>query len=235
MAVYRTHVITKPETVQAIATQQLGDVTRWEEIVQLNDLVYPYIVGTNTDKMSNPLHLLTYGDKIYLPEKNRISDLDPDTAIADTKQQIYDMSLGMDLSLKVDYDHGQNGLNDGIAYLEADKSHHDIVTTYGIENLKQSIERRLLTRYGTLMYHPNYGSYMLDMIGQNITTSTVEKLKLEILRTAKTDGRVSNAKLKDFELDGTSFICILKITAVGLKESFEMFVERAQDGTMRTG
>lgn len=45
------HQITDTDTVEYLALQYLGDVTKWRDIVDYNNLVYPYLSPNNDDKM----------------------------------------------------------------------------------------------------------------------------------------------------------------------------------------
>ena len=231
MAYQRTHVISADETIQDIATQQLQDISRWTEIVELNDLVYPYIVSAK-DKLKNPEHLMAIGDIIKLPSINSIRDLSVDTMEPDGKKIAYDTSLGMDLGLIIE---NSTGLDDNIAYLTEEEDRSDIKTVKGLYNLKQSITMRIFTRIGTLPYHPNYGSHIYDYIGKPLNPDTVALLKIELARATKTDGRVKKASVSEFYADGNSFFAVLEITPLGETESFEMFVEKAQNGNVRMG
>lgn len=231
MAYYKTHVIAADETIQDIATHELGDITVWTKIVALNNLYYPYIVATREAKLANPEHLLTVGDVIKLPSLNLVTALNPNTLDLAGRTDAYDMAMGMDLGLTIE--HGR-GLDDSIAYLTLDHTQGDLTTVKGEANLRQSIKMRMLTRYGSLPYHPNYGSHILDFIGQLVNDDTVALLKLEIERTAKTDKRVATATVSDLEVpDGRRFFAVLKITPIGEDEAFEMFLENAQNGEVK--
>lgn len=232
MAYHRSHVISSDETVQDIATQQLGDTRLWTKIVELNDLVYPYIVPSAEYKLDNPEHLMMVGDVIQLPTLNSLSDLSVTTMGVDGKKTAYDSALGMDLGLTIE---NPAGLDDEIAYLTPQEDRNDIATVVGIKNLKQSISMRIFTRYGTLAYHPNYGSHVYDFIGEALNPDNIELLKIELARVAKTDGRVKQAEVTKFYASGHSFFAVLDITPLGEVDAFEMFVEKAQNGNVRMG
>jgi len=233
MGLYRSHVVVKPETIQAIATQQLNDTSQWHTIVEMNDLYYPYIVPTNAEKMKNPEHLVTYGDRIMIPTLNQLADTSLDTLTKMDRQDVYDMSLGMDIQL----DLGKpKGIDDRYAYMTKAKNENDVTVAKGIDNLKQSIRLRLLTRYGTLMYVPMYGSHLLDMLGEKMNADAVEQIKIEIKRTVKTDSRVSDVDITDFLVpDGRSFFCIMTVTPLDEDDAFELFIEKAQDAKIKIG
>lgn len=232
MAYYKKHSIKAGETVQSIANKYLSDASQWMSLVEFNSLVYPYIVSTREAKMSNPDHLLTTGDSIVLPTANQESDLNFSTMTEYDQKNAYDMSMGMDIDLVIpDYDDIQN-----ILVMHESDDHHDVATVSGISNLKNSIRRRLLTSYGSLLYHPDYGTHLLNMIGEKINDNLVEDVKVEILRTVKTDPRVSDVKIKTFDISvPNKFFCLLDITPITGEYAFEMFVENAQSGKINVG
>lgn len=232
MAYYKKHSIKSGETVQSIANKYLSDTSLWMELVEFNSLVYPYIVKSRKDKMTNPDHLLTVGDSIILPVTNNSSDLSYSTMTDYDQKNAYDMSMGMDIDLEIpDYDGIQN-----ILVMHDSDDHHDVATVSGIDNLKNSIRRRLLTSYGSLLYHPDYGTHLLDMVGEKINDNLVEDVKVEILRTVKTDPRVSDVEIETFDISvPNKFFCLLDITPITGDYAFEMFVENAQSGKINVG
>ncbi|MBT9670562.1 DUF2634 domain-containing protein [Secundilactobacillus kimchicus] len=232
MATYVQHMISEPENLQMIATKELSDTTRWMEIAQLNHLKYPYIVKTAEEKQADPVHLATYGDVINLPVENRVNNLDYSTMDSDGKYRAYDMAMGMDLSLDFNW---REGMDDDLMFMHANKD-RDLAVTSGIANLKESIQKRLNTRYGSLMYHPKYGTHLLDLVGQKLNPSLVEDLKTEIIRTIQTDARVKSAEITYFVVpDGKSFFALVQVTPIDGEKAFEMFVEQAQGGNTRIG
>lgn len=234
MAFYKTHVIRANETLQDIATQQLGDVTRWYELVNLNDLVYPYIVKTNKERLINIDHLLTIGDKIKLPEENSIDQMDIDQYSKKETNDVYDMSMGMDIAVKVHPDYS-GGAIDELAYMYPDKKNRDVASVSGVNNLRQSLQMRLMTQYGTLPYHPKYGTKLLSMIGEKLNDDTVERLKIEILRTIKTDTRVASAEVQQYTANGDRFYCLVAIMPKDITTEFNLFVDLANTGQIRFG
>ena len=234
MALYKTHVITKGETVQDIATQQLGDVTRWTELVTLNNLVYPYIVATNKEHIKDIDHLLTIGDRIKLPIENSINQMDINQYSKPEIEEIYDISMGMDIAVQVHPDYSRGAI-DELAYMYPDKKHQDLAKVSGIANLRQSLQMRLMTQYGTLPYHPTYGTHLLEMIGEKLNDDLVERIKIEILRTIKTDTRVSDAKINQYQANGNSFFAQVEITPRDETDEFNLFVDLANTGQIRFG
>ena len=234
MAYYLKHTIKKGETMQSIANVILGDVTQWPQLVSLNDLQYPYIVDSNQDKLKNMNHLVTYGDEINIPTLNQLSDLNYNTMNKYTNDSIYDMSMGMDIGLEIPY----NDDTEGILSMYADSTHHDIGIVSGEQNLKDSVRRRLLTEYGSLLYHPDYGTKLTQIIGENINDTTVADAKVEILRTIDTDPRVADAEITEFDVSPNGhagFFCIVSITPQNGEKEFDLYVENANNGSFKVG
>lgn len=239
MAVNITHVVQQGENLQLIATQKLGDTSRWYEIATLNNLVYPYIVSSNQDKMANPLHLVCVGDKIKLPEYNTLADLGEDDFgeinRLSGEDSVYDNVLGMDI--KMDLSDNLSGRNDQKAWLDQDSQGHMVLgRVIGIDNLKQSLCLRLLTDYGSLPFHPNYGSHLVDMIGKPLNADMVSLLQIEILRVIKTDSRVASANIEAFDVpDGHSFFCLVTVTPTNEQDAFKLFIQREKTGSLAVG
>lgn len=231
MACYKTYVLHEGDTLQMLAQIELGSVDRWRELVSINNLVYPYIVKTNAEKVKNPEGLVTYGDIIKLPLANSVTELKIDDFGAEDQQYIYDTALGLDLKMNINSD---LGLDDEIAYLAEDKVTGDIIATSGLSNLRQSLVMRLLTRQGSLLRHPQYGTRLLDYIGDKVSSDSLDMAQDEIIRTCRTDERVKYAQITNFEiLDGNKMVFSVSIEPINTEEAFTIFIDRAQNGTIK--
>lgn len=227
MGYYKTYLIHEDETLQSIAFKKLGDTSKWGTLVTLNDLQYPYIVATNQQKLTNPEHLKTIGDTIYLPTTNEIESIIADNMGAFTKNTIYDITLGMDLELKIDAD---SAIEEAIGEVVANSS-GDLTVVSGIENLKQSLFMRIMTRKGTLLNHANYGSRFPDYIGSIESDAQLKRAVTELNRTITTDSRVSSATVSTAEIlkDGTIFLEV-DITPISFDTAFNLFIVRSNSG-----
>lgn len=227
MSYYHTHIITQDETMQSIAFKYLGDTSYWRELVSMNNLEYPYIVNKNVDKLVNPEHLKTLGDTIKLPIKNSIASLTESNLNAYSKDSIYDMTLGIDVALKVNAD---STFEEATGEIESDNN-GDIETVSGINNLKQSLMMRIMTRRGTLLNHPSYGSNLPSYIGLTVDNSSLQRAIVELERTITTDTRVAKVDVPTADIleDGSIFI-YARITPISFSEAFELFILRANTG-----
>lgn len=225
MAYQLTHTIQQGETIQDIANSRLNDVTRWRELVKLNDLEYPFIVKEPSEKLENPSHLLVYGDQIKLPTLNTTDKMNYQTMSKESKKAIYDVTLGQDLGLTIN-----PSVIDGkeIAYLDTDEN-KKLKLNKGIKNLRQALSMRLLTRYGSLNYHANYGSKLQSFIGKTVTKERNQDIQNEIIRCIKTDPRVKEAKISDWRISGTAYWYEIQVWPLGENESFNLFIDSAQN------
>ena len=224
MAYYDKYTIRLGDTLQMIAFQKLGDTDDWYSLASLNDLKYPYIVNSNDDKMVNPLHLVSPGDTISLPTTtDSLDNIKDDTLTSYEKDSVYDTTLGMDL--KLTHQQGRN-LNEETAFLTPTNSKEDVATISGMDNLRQSIEMRLLTRYGTYLNHPSYGTYLYDYLGKNVNKSSLQEITTEVLRTITTDTRVKKATITDASIDGGSLYIAVTIEALDFDEALTLFLTK---------
>ena len=230
LAYYDKYTIRLGDTLQMIAFQKLGSTDDWYSLASLNNLKYPYIVGTNRDKMENPLHLVAPGDSIKLPTStDSLDSIKDDTLTSYEKDSVYDTTLGMDLRLT--HQQGRN-LNEEVSFLTPSASKRDVALVSGIENLRQSIEMRLLTRHGTYLNHPNYGTYLYDYLGKNVNKSSLQEITTEVLRTITTDNRVKTATITNASIDGGSLYIAVKIEALDFDEALTLFLTKVSGGDL---
>lgn len=228
MSFYKEYSIANNETIQSIAFKYLGDVDKWRSIVALNDLQYPYIVKTNKERLSNPEHLRAVGDLIKLPITQNLDDLTYADINSFTQSKVYDMALGMDISLGVattDY------LHEGTGELMANSS-NDLATVVGNYNLKQSIMLRILTRKGTLLRHPSYGSLLEDYIGTSIDAKTLSNILVELKRVIATDARVSSIKINNASISQDTMTIQVSVTPISGEDAFSIFLYKADNGQL---
>ncbi|TFF00481.1 LysM domain-containing protein, partial [Histophilus somni] len=64
---FKKHVVQHEETMQAIAQRYYGDVSYWIDLVEHNNLKYPYLVETDEEKMKDPERLASTGDTLIIP------------------------------------------------------------------------------------------------------------------------------------------------------------------------
>jgi phage baseplate assembly protein W len=163
------------DTLQIIAAREMGDATRWPEIVSYNGLVPPFI--TDDEALAGPGVALS-GQSIRIPAPAPISD-------ATTNPNATFLS---DIKL-------QNGL------VEADSA-GDMLLCEGLPNLKQALVHRVVTQRGELMYHPLYGSLLRRLIG-TVNGPTANLLAAQYAKaTVESDPRVSRVSKSTAQVSG---------------------------------
>lgn len=233
MVHFKRHTITYGDTMQSIAQQELGDMNLWVELIQFNNLKYPYIVDTVQEKLRDPEHLVTIGDTILV----RISNDEQANLIAQLKnmnefdyEEIYATALGKDLDiLPVPKEFGAPGWDSEILEMKGNEK-GSIATVRGVENLKQSLLVRIITPLGSYVGHPKYGSRVHEYLGNKNTEENAILLNIEIERTIRTDGRVTKVELQDYKISGDTYSVSFKVWAVGLDVAFEFILTSQADG-----
>jgi phage baseplate assembly protein W len=126
---YRFVSIDQNDTLQAIAARELGDASKWADLVNINGLTYPYLTGDPT--LSGP-NVRLYGQTIIVPAATvqLSAATDPDRV------------FGVDLRLT----NGQLTAENG-----------DFALVKGRDNLKQAYQNRIATPLGELLFHLLYG------------------------------------------------------------------------------
>ena len=58
---YLKYVIKQNDTIQGIAEKATGDYSNYKQIIEYNDLRYPFIVDTPQEKLTDVEHQVTLG------------------------------------------------------------------------------------------------------------------------------------------------------------------------------
>lgn len=234
MTIYNKYVVKQGDTLQKIANYELGDISQWVTLRDMNDLEYPYIVATPQLKSANYNHLLTVGDILYLPtfqKDTNVSNINNLTLSTYDREEMYDTTMGRDLKVSLDV----NGLfdeSDCILDFDSHKGYPDYQTVAGLDNLKQSLILRIFTRQGALVLHPEYGSTFIDYIGTTVDKDNMELAKTELLRAVTSDGRVEQAEADYTFLDYNSVCFDLAVTPVSEDKQIKIYISIMEDGTV---
>lgn len=175
------------DTLQAIAAREMGDASRWPEIVSYSRLLPPFI--TDDPLLAGPGVILS-GEPVRIPAPapaaNAFSNPDA-TFLADIKLT--------------------NGL------IEADGA-GDMMLCEGLPNLRQALVHRVVTERGELMYHPGYGSLIKRLLG-TVNGPTASLLAAQYARAAvESDERVQEVTEVTAEVVGDAVNVSVRATAI---------------------
>lgn len=216
--------------MQSIAQKLYGDMSKWRMLVNLNHLEYPYLVEAPEQKLNNPEHLLTWGDELLLPNNENDLQRASENKIIESdtphyQPSYYDNILGMDLYLDISTD---VPLSEQLGVLEADG--HTFKRVTGVENLKQSLILRILTRRGTLLLHPNYGSQLPKMLGKPMNAARLADAANELERVITTDTRVDQVKVTKTLLTYDQIFLDALVAPIGGERAFDIYLYKTQTG-----
>lgn len=204
----KSYYIQPGDTIQSVAQQLLGNADQWTEIVSYNNLKFPYISSAPSDGA------LSVGDELLIP--NDSYEILPENLSKNEKESITATVLGVDLDLTKDTDDVyKRGSTDELFEISSNKGILDTVSGY--DNLKQALIMRLNTPKGSLLLHPEYGSDIYTYLGKKNTVDNVNKLKVSIEQTLRSDSRVSSAKVKTYSVSQES----VTFTVTFIPMSFE--------------
>lgn len=237
MARYKKHTVRYGETVQSIATLEMGDVSGWTDITSYNKLHYPYIVETDDEKVKDVDHLVTLGDTLIIPIEVELASTIIDEMSAQDKDQVAKMTLGADLSMLNYPDYYQDrgtqdeifSLGSRIGATTGHRNKRDIAIIEGRENVKQVIMAKLMTPKGALILHPEYGSRLHEMF---LKSSIASKRMIddEISATIQTDTRVDNVRRLSSKIEGNTYSSSWTVSLISVKEQFGLLIEGDSTG-----
>lgn len=127
------------DTLQRIASRELGDAGRWVEIVELNKLLPPFITD-DASQASSTVLLTGRQIKLPAPVATVTTTIDPDAVF----------------EVDVQLARGGEMVTDGI----------DFVLVSGRANLRQALKNRIETDLKELMFHPSYGCDVRRIVGK---------------------------------------------------------------------
>lgn len=216
---FKKYTIKQGDTLQLIAQNELGDLSRWPELASYNSLSYPYIV----DSGSRDSRIRSAGEEITIPLDSDLSTLNVDGINATDSKTITAYALGVDLSLMSESDNFiQRGTTDELVSLSAGGK--GIHTVGGYDNLKQALLMRLNTQKGSLPLHPEYGIDLSQIIGKRNSVATINKLKVMVEQALRYDGRVGSASVTATKVSGEEVTLSATVTPIGFEEQLSLLV-----------
>lgn len=224
----KKHVIQYGDTMQSIAQYYYNDVGAWIDLIEHNNLKYPYIVDDELVKNKDPQRLVTIGDTIIIPTEETLSDVVLQDISSKDRDALLELSFGRDLNITRDESYfNEYGTSDEILGFSGTTGDLDTVT--GIANIKQQLQTRLLTPRGSLMLHPNYGSDLHELFGKNIPEQAV-LIDMEVCRTLLSDGRVQSANNVDWKIEGNEYSGTYSVELKSVEESIRLVLEADESG-----
>ncbi|ARQ95867.1 baseplate protein [Staphylococcus phage qdsa001] len=226
---FRKHEVQSEETLQAISQRYYGDVSYWLDLIEHNNLQYPYIVDTDEEKKKNPEHLITKGDIIIIPLDAELTDSVSKEITSRDKDVLVELALGRDLNMTDNNEYiDAHGTDDEILALSSD-GRGDLDIVKGIDNIKQSLRARLLTPKGSLLLHPEYGSNIHNLFGLNIPEQAT-LIEVDVLKTLTSDSRVKSANLKVWEIKGNEYYGSFNVEIKSVEESIDFVLGQDDSG-----
>lgn len=176
----KTHRINEGDSLQKLA--KIYKIKDWRQIAILNNLEEPYIdsVFMSEDYLDNP-KVAKIGDLILLPKPNGDNINIPKRRNA----EIESLAYGIDIDINGDLP---------VATTEQGyvRETGDIKLVYGVDNLVQQLNTRLTTKIGTLINHPEYGSYLFRYNGRLNKPEIDNKVMFEVESCIRCDFRVKD-------------------------------------------
>jgi hypothetical protein len=191
------------DTIAGIAARELGDATKWTDLVLINNLSPPYI--TSGPKLPGTLQP---GSRIIIPVTKPtvpaqvLSTGDPTIGASQA-----DAHLGVDFEL-VQISKGQWGWK-----VDASHGATDGTRTSGIGNLSQGLGSRLRTERGTNIIYPNLGPDRL--VGTNQLENPATQVQLRMRQEILADPRVDRLVSADFSVEDDAVNVTIKAQPVG--------------------
>lgn len=152
------------DTLQVIAARELGDASRWVDLIAYNKLVPPFVTD---DPLEAGPGVLQSGSLIVVPAPS------PAVSATSDPDKVFEKDVGL----------GRGG--------ELMVAGGDFGVAEGRDNLRQALKNRIETDRGELMFHPDYGSNIRRLVG-SVNGPTASLLAAQYAKSAvQMDTRVS--------------------------------------------
>lgn len=172
---FRFVEIQRGDTLQSISARELGDASRWAELIAYNGLVPPFITD---DAGSERAGVLLSGGLLRVPAPVPVitTTTDPD--------KVFEVDVALD----------------GRGQMTAENGDFSVVS--GRANLRQALKHRVITDRGELMFHPNYGSLIRRLVG-SVNGPTSALLAAQFAKSAvQADQRIKQVTQSTAEVVG---------------------------------
>lgn len=182
MSTYAFYEVRAGDRIEWLASQLLGDVRRWRELVLLNRLDAPYLADDPEPYRVQGLRVFGPGDRLaYQGPEQTLTELGPTLFEAEVA------AYGRDLKLEDGYLVPLGG---------------SLAMVAGRDNLHAALRRRMTTALGGLPAHPSsYGHRFRQYVGTLGGAQEMELLRLEGESVLLQDSRVASAEVA-LQLEG---------------------------------
>lgn len=175
------------DDLPAIAAREMGDANRWQELVWINKLRWPYI--TNDPRRVEDGVLLA-GDFIRVPAPRGVWTDDA------RRGQVYERDCEMAGRMLQATDGG------------------DFAVVAGSANLRQQLQHRLDTPRGQMRRHPEYGNLVQRLKG-TVNRNTAAMLAAEYTKsTLSADYRVASVESASAQVQADSARVSARVVAI---------------------
>lgn len=170
--------------------------------------IYTYATVVNTSSITGgyKYNVVKPGDVIYIPTQDYFS-------LSIQSKTNYSVEYGIDIKVK------DNLYKDSYGLFE-ESSSTNLILTAGMDNLSQSLVRRLTTEKGSLVKHPDYGSDLITYLGLAQDYELPELLRIEAERTILTDPRVESVEDIEVDYQGAAAVITCRVIAKSNDEIF---------------
>lgn len=187
-------ILPKDTDLERLSLRELGDSSRWVEIVQLNGLKPPYIVQDQSDNTANTLHP---GQAILIPESNSTgfgNALEAKPTYFTSSLSAIEKNLGVDLLIDANFDLVLSNAN-------------DVEVVFGAKNAAQAIMLKLAYEPGDLIKHPNIG------VGLNIGDKfpDLSEVQINLVKSLTSDPRFQAVQNLSIEQDGGTMLLSFEV------------------------
>ncbi|WP_311080968.1 GPW/gp25 family protein [Paenibacillus polymyxa] len=97
----------------------------------------------------------------------------------------------------------------------------------GIDNIKQAVSHRLVTRRGSLTQHPTYGSRLHEFIGLAQAPYIRQLVELDIHETLNYEDRIDSVTVDNVVIQQATYYVYLTINVAGKQESIGLQVDQS--------
>ena len=131
------------ETLQQIAARELGDMSQWVTIANLNGLAYPWVTGDSGVAASAPAAL--WGASLMVPSGSNV------ISATTTPDLVYERDIAI-------------GLNNNNGQLSDDGA-GGIAVVSGVDNAMQALQNGVMVEQNELPQHYSYGCKARQLLG----------------------------------------------------------------------